>query len=111
MTSSRTPDFGRRIASRYDELRPFDAGLETLLGRLDGAAALRGRTVLDVGCGTRTPAIALAQDYGCSVVGVDASSEMVAVAEGKEGLALAEAELPDEVCYTLRSLVIVADAG
>src|SRR5215208_8218189 len=83
MTSSATPDFGRRIAARYDELRPFDAGLETLLDRIDAAAGLRGRTVLDVGSGTGTLAIALAQEYGCSVVGVDASPEMVAEAEAK----------------------------
>jgi SAM-dependent methyltransferase len=83
MTSSATPDFGRRIAARYDALRPFTAGLETLLDRLDAAAGLRGRSVLDVGCGTGTLAIALARDFGCSVVGVDASPEMVAVAEAK----------------------------
>src|SRR5215216_516862 len=83
MTSSATPDFGRRIAARYDALRPFAAGLETLLDRLDAAAGLRGRSVLDVGCGTGTLAIALARDFGCSVVGVDASPEIVAVAEAK----------------------------
>jgi SAM-dependent methyltransferase len=84
MTSSPTPDFGSRAAARYDELRPFDAGLETLLERLDGAAGLHGRSVLDVGCGTGTIAIALARDHGCSVVGVDAAPDMVAVAEAKE---------------------------
>lgn len=83
MTSSPTPEFGSRAAARYDELRPFDAGLETLLDRLDAAAGLRGRSVLDVGCGTGTIAIALARDHGCSVVGVDAAPEMVAVAEAK----------------------------
>ena len=83
MTSSPTPEFGRRIAARYDELRPFDAGLEWLLARVDAAAGLRGRTVLDIGCGTGLVAVELARDYGCSVVGVDASREMVAVAEAK----------------------------
>jgi ubiquinone/menaquinone biosynthesis C-methylase UbiE len=83
MTSSATPDFGRRVAARYDELRPFDAGLETLLDELDDEAGLRGHSVLDVGCGTGTLAVALARDYGCSVCGVDASSEMIAVAEAK----------------------------
>jgi SAM-dependent methyltransferase len=177
MTSSATPDFGRRVAARYDELRPFDAGFERLLGELDRAAGPRGCSVLDVGCGTGTLAVALARDYGCTVCGIDASPEMIAVAEAKrvpgarfvvasaealpfadgsferagfesvrvertsferafdretalgklrgrhvssfdlleeaeveEGVARAEAELPGEVRYALRSLLVVAHA-
>jgi ubiquinone/menaquinone biosynthesis C-methylase UbiE len=41
---------------------------------------LRGRRVLDVGCGTGRLAAALADDYGCKVWGVDPSPEMLEVA-------------------------------
>src|SRR4051812_5912720 len=84
MTPSPTPDFGRRIAATYDELRPFADGLETLLERIDATAGLAGRSVLDVGCGTGTLSIGLARELGCSVVGVDAAAEMIAVAEAKQ---------------------------
>lgn len=43
-------------------------------------ADLRGRRVLDVGCGTGMLAAALAERYGCKVWGVDASQEMIEVA-------------------------------
>jgi ubiquinone/menaquinone biosynthesis C-methylase UbiE len=41
---------------------------------------LRGRRVLDVGCGTGRLAAALAERYGCKVWGVDLSPEMLEVA-------------------------------
>jgi ubiquinone/menaquinone biosynthesis C-methylase UbiE len=43
-------------------------------------ADLRGRRVLDVGCGTGKLATALVDRYGCKVWGVDASPEMIEVA-------------------------------
>jgi ubiquinone/menaquinone biosynthesis C-methylase UbiE len=80
MTSSATPDFGRRVAARYDELRPLDENWWQLFGRLVELCDLRGRTVLDVGCGTGRLAAALAERCGCSVTGVDPSPDMLAVA-------------------------------
>jgi ubiquinone/menaquinone biosynthesis C-methylase UbiE len=46
--------------------------------------------VLDVGCGTGSLAVALAEQYACKVWGVDASPEMLDVARAKvpEGLGL-----------------------
>jgi len=41
---------------------------------------LRGRRVLDVGCGTGRVAAALAETYACKVWGVDPSAEMIEVA-------------------------------
>lgn len=57
---------------------------------------LRGTRVLDVGCGTGTLAIALAEQYACKVWGIDASPEMLDVARAKVsggvGLKLGRAE-------------------
>jgi SAM-dependent methyltransferase len=47
---------------------------------LVAAGDLRGRRVLDVGCGTGRLAAALAERYGCKVWGVDLSPEMLEVA-------------------------------
>ena len=58
MTSS--PDFGR-LAPRYDELRPADANWWELFALLVAEGDLRGRRVLDVGCGTGRLAAALAE--------------------------------------------------
>lgn len=73
------PVFGRRARS-YDVLRPCD---EAWLGRfvaLVDLGDLRGRRILDVGCGTGRLTAALAEDAHAKVWGVDASAEMVAVA-------------------------------
>jgi ubiquinone/menaquinone biosynthesis C-methylase UbiE len=52
--------------------------------------------VLDVGCGTGSLAVTLAEDYACKVWGVDASAEMLDVARAKVppgiGLKLGRAE-------------------
>jgi SAM-dependent methyltransferase len=44
---------------------------------------LRGTRVLDVGCGTGSLAVALAEQYACKVWGVDASPEMLEIARAK----------------------------
>lgn len=88
-------DFGP-LASRYDELREagelWDKTVELLVGEGD----LRGRRVLDVGCGTGRLAAALAERYGCKVWGVDRSPEMLEVARARVppgvGLKVGEAE-------------------
>jgi SAM-dependent methyltransferase len=57
---------------------------------------LRGTRVLDVGCGTGSLAVVLAEQYACRVWGVDASAEMLDVARAKVpagvGLKLGSAE-------------------
>jgi SAM-dependent methyltransferase len=53
--------------------------VETLVREGD----LRGTRVLDVGCGTGTLAVQLAEQYACKVWGVDASPEMLDVARAK----------------------------
>jgi demethylmenaquinone methyltransferase / 2-methoxy-6-polyprenyl-1,4-benzoquinol methylase len=45
--------------------------------------ARQGEHVLDVACGTGAVAIELARTYGCSVVGVDQSAEMLAAARAQ----------------------------
>jgi ubiquinone/menaquinone biosynthesis C-methylase UbiE len=81
MSSSRTrstltPDFGPR-AETYDKLRPGIPGLDDALVE---AADLRGRRVLDVGCGTGRFAEVLAARHGARVFGVDTEPQMLQVA-------------------------------
>lgn len=76
---SRAPDFDAR-ARRYDALRPPDGAWWKRFEALVEAGDLRGRRVLDVGCGTGLLAAALAEQAHAKVWGVDASAEMVAVA-------------------------------
>jgi ubiquinone/menaquinone biosynthesis C-methylase UbiE len=77
----------RDVAEGFDALRfggPIGgyllASQQALL--LDALAPTRGRTVIDVGTGTGRAAIGLAQ-AGASVIGVDASAEMLRVARDK----------------------------
>jgi SAM-dependent methyltransferase len=83
MSRSPTDGFGARIAATYDELRPLDAGLERLVDDLDRAGDLRGRRLLDIGCGTGSITAALVERCLCKAWGVDASAEMVAQARAK----------------------------
>jgi SAM-dependent methyltransferase len=87
LTSS--PDFGR-LAATYDELRPADANWWELYALLVREGDLRGRRVLDVGCGTGRLAAALAEREACKVWGVDRSPEMVDAARARvsEGVGL-----------------------
>ena len=73
------PDFGAR-ARVYDTLRPADAAWWEAFAALVELGDLRGRRVLDVGCGTGRLAAALANEAHAKVWGIDASAEMVAVA-------------------------------
>jgi ubiquinone/menaquinone biosynthesis C-methylase UbiE len=80
-TSSRSPDFGAR-AARYDELRPVDDNWWELFDLLVRAGDLRGRRVLEIGCGTGRLAVALAEQT--RVWAVDTSPEMLDVARSRD---------------------------
>ncbi len=79
MSEIRRPDFDAR-AGTYDTLRPPDGAWWERFTALVELGDLRGRRVLDVGCGTGLLAAALATEARAKVWGVDASDEMVAVA-------------------------------
>jgi ubiquinone/menaquinone biosynthesis C-methylase UbiE len=79
VTPPGTPDFGVR-ARVYDALRPTDAAWWQAFDALVELGDLRGRRVLDVGCGTGRLAAALAKEARAKVWGIDGSAEMVAVA-------------------------------
>ena len=80
MTSSPTPDFGRR-ASTYDSLRPTDENWWEVYEALVREGDLTGRRVLDVGCGTGRFAAALSER--ARVWGVDESPQMLEVARSR----------------------------
>lgn len=82
MTSPPKPDFGRRAAT-YDLLRPADANWWERFELLVRAADLRGRRILDIGCGTGTLVAALAERAHAKVWGVDEDAEMLVVARGR----------------------------
>lgn len=77
-----TPDFGGR-AARYDALRPQDAAWWERFEALVREGDLRGRRVLDVGCGTGALAAALVERAYAKVWGIDSSPEMLAVARAR----------------------------
>lgn len=80
MTSSATPDFGRRAAT-YDELRPVDENWWEIYEALVREGDLTGRRVLDVGSGTGNFAAALSER--AKVWGVDQSPQMLEVARAR----------------------------
>ena len=80
---SSPPDFGP-LAQDYDRLRPADEKWWELVDLLMAEGDLRGRRVLDVGCGTGRLAVALAE-RGAKVWGVDPSEEMLAQARAAAG--------------------------
>jgi SAM-dependent methyltransferase len=73
---TRVPDFGAR-AARYDELRPADASWWELFDVLVNEGDLRGRRVLEVGCGTGLLAAALTERAAARVWAVDPEPAMV----------------------------------
>jgi ubiquinone/menaquinone biosynthesis C-methylase UbiE len=79
MSSSATPDFAR-LAATYDAVRPVDDNWRAVYRIVAERLRVAARRVLDVGCGTGRLSFALARD-GARVWGVDASPEMLAVAE------------------------------
>ena len=76
------PDYGKR-AARYDELRPADERWWELFELLVREGDLRGRRILDVGCGTGRFAAALAERAYAKVWAVDSSPEMLEVARAR----------------------------
>ena len=82
MSSTRAPDFSRRAAT-YDEVRPVDDNWWEVYELVERLGDLRGRRMLDVGCGTGRLSLALAERAGAKVWGVDASPEMLAQARAK----------------------------
>ena len=96
MSPSPTEGFGARIAAPYDELWPLEAGLERLVDDLERVGDLRGRRLLDIGCGTGSLTAQLVERCLCKAWGVDVSPEMVAAARGKKipgaGFKVARAE-------------------
>ena len=71
------PSFDR-CAARYEELRPVDDNWWQTYEAIVRAGELRGKRVLEVGCGTGRLAQALEQREAARMWAVDASSEMVA---------------------------------
>ena len=70
-----------RLAAIYDALDPDRSDLEVYVAI---AEELGSRRVLDVGCGTGTYALLLAE-RGLDAVGVDPAAAMLAVARRKPG--------------------------
>ncbi len=108
----RVPDYGRHfgdLAARYDELRsgPSNDAIEAL----DREGDLRGRRVLDVGCGTGRMAATLAERYGATVSGIDPSAEMLEVARDRASRGITALErgtaenIPFPDCYSERALM------
>ena len=75
-----TPDFGR-LASAYDRVRPVDDNWREVFEIVVREGDLRGRRVLDCGCGTGRLSKALAESAAARVWGVDPEPKMLLVAE------------------------------
>lgn len=106
------PSYFDTHAAIYDQLRPPGDAWQERFDALVRLGELRGQRVLDVGCGTGAVAAALADRAAAKVWGVEASSEMLAVARARvpRGVGLKQGraeELPfrdawfDRVLYSL----------
>jgi ubiquinone/menaquinone biosynthesis C-methylase UbiE len=71
-----TPDFGR-LAANYDRVRPVDDNWREVFELVVREGDLRGRRVLDCGCGTGRLSQALAESAASRVWGVDPEPEML----------------------------------
>jgi ubiquinone/menaquinone biosynthesis C-methylase UbiE len=110
MSSPATSDHFARLAASYDALRPADDRWWQVFAAIVESGDLRGRRVLDLGCGTGRFAAALAEREVARVWGVDASEQMVAIARGNGVNAkLAAAErLPFKAGWFDRAVVRMA---
>lgn len=79
MRPERAPDFDAR-AQHYDTLRPQNDAWWSRFHALVELGDLRGRRILDIGCGTGQLASALVDQARAKVWGVDPSIEMLRVA-------------------------------
>jgi ubiquinone/menaquinone biosynthesis C-methylase UbiE len=78
-----------RLASRYSTLRASPDYVDPLTEVVVELGVLRGRRVLDVGCGPGTVLVQLTRAFGVDGVGLDASSKMIETAR-REAPELAE---------------------
>lgn len=74
--------FGR-LAQQYDALRLPEEALTPLIETLVDEGGLRGRRVLDIGCGTGRVLTILSQHYAVQGWGIDLSAEMLATARAR----------------------------
>jgi SAM-dependent methyltransferase len=74
-----------RLAERYTELRASPRYDDPLTRAVVDLGCLRGRRVLDVGCGPGTVVRRLVGEYGCEAVGIDASPSMIEAARSQAG--------------------------
>jgi SAM-dependent methyltransferase len=88
------PEYGW-LAADYDRLRPVDNNWWEVFEALVEEGDLIGRRVLDVGCGTGTLAVALAE-RGARAWGVDTSEEMLEQARRRRQMDVAFKRAPAE---------------
>src|SRR2546423_7720178 len=89
---SSPPDDARRIFSgigatyeRAGALLSFGQDARWRARLVDSVRAARGDVVLDVASGTGLVARAISERYGCDVVGLDRSADMLSAAAGRDG--------------------------
>jgi SAM-dependent methyltransferase len=84
------------VAARYDALR-VPPGLTILHDTVVREGDLAGKRVLDIGCGTGAALAVLQEHFGCTVSGIDPSTQMLAQARRK----LPDADLREGVAEDL----------